>query len=65
MRKLVANSFGEALDRGRDGIAGRGHTCELPDANPFDYLTQLQRHVDELGANPAAWVPWNFLDQTR
>jgi len=21
------------------------HTCELSDANPFDYLTQLQRHA--------------------
>ena len=41
------------------------HTCELADANPFDYLTQLQRHADELVANPAAWMPWNFLEQTQ
>jgi len=29
------------------------HTCELSGANPFDYLTQLQRHADELAQNPA------------
>ena len=36
------------------------HTCELADANPFDYLTQLQRHASELAANPSAWMPWNY-----
>jgi hypothetical protein len=36
------------------------HTCELADANPFDYLTQLQRHAGELAANPSAWMPWNY-----
>jgi hypothetical protein len=38
------------------------HTCELAGANPFDYLTQLQRHASELAANPSAWMPWNFLE---
>ena len=28
------------------------HTCELSGANPFDYLTELQRHAEELTANP-------------
>jgi transposase len=41
------------------------HTCELADANPFDYLTQLQRHAGELVANPSAWMPWNYLQQTQ
>jgi hypothetical protein len=36
------------------------HTCELSDANPFDYLTQLQRHASELAENPRDWMPWNF-----
>lgn len=36
------------------------HTCELNDANPFDYLTELQRHAQELRANPAEWMPWNY-----
>ena len=24
------------------------HTCALNGANPFDYLTELQRHAEEL-----------------
>lgn len=36
------------------------HTCELNGANPFDYLTELQRHPAELKQNPAAWMPWNY-----
>ena len=36
------------------------HTCELSDANPFDYLTELQRHVRELAKHPAPWVPWDY-----
>jgi transposase len=41
------------------------HSCELAGANPFDYLTQLQRHTSELAANPSAWMPWNYLEQTQ
>jgi len=29
------------------------HTCELNGVNPFDYLTELQRHSAELKANPS------------
>jgi transposase len=36
------------------------HTCELNRANPFDYLTELLRHAEELKANPAEWLPWNY-----
>jgi transposase len=36
------------------------HTCKLSGANPFDYLTQLQQHADELAHNPAQWMPWNY-----
>ena len=36
------------------------HTCELCSANPFDYLTQLQRHAGELAQNPSEWMPWNY-----
>jgi transposase len=36
------------------------HTCELNGANPFDYLTELERHADEVAANPQDWMPWNF-----
>jgi transposase len=36
------------------------HTCELNGANPFDYLTELQRHAVELTAHPSEWMPWNY-----
>jgi len=36
------------------------HTCELNCANPFEYLTQLQRHAEELADNPSQWMPWNY-----
>ncbi len=36
------------------------HTCELCGANPFDYLTELERHADELSSNPRNWMPWNY-----
>ena len=36
------------------------HTCELCGANPFDYLTQLQRHAGDLVRNPRQWMPWNY-----
>ncbi len=36
------------------------HTCELNGANPFDYLTELQKHAAELAKNPPAWMPWNY-----
>jgi transposase len=36
------------------------HTCELNGANPFDYLTELQKHAEELPLHPADWMPWNY-----
>lgn len=36
------------------------YTCELSGANPFDYLTELELHADELAAKPADWMPWNY-----
>ena len=36
------------------------HTCELCGANPFDYLTELERHAAALSANPQNWMPWNY-----
>jgi len=35
-------------------------TCELSDADPFDYLTELLRHRDELKRAPQDWMPWNY-----
>jgi Transposase IS66 family len=41
------------------------HTCELSHANPFDYLTQLQRHAAELAESPRDWMPWNYALRWR
>lgn len=38
------------------------HTCELAEANPFDYLTALSRHAGAVAAAPSAWMPWNYPD---
>jgi len=33
---------------------------ELNGANPFDYLTELQKHATDPAKDPAAWMPWNY-----
>jgi len=38
------------------------HTCELNGANPFDYLTELQRHASEVAVAPGDWLPWNYRE---
>jgi len=38
------------------------HTCELNGANPFEYLTELQRHSADLSVHPAEWMPWNYRE---
>ncbi|MGA2068425.1 MAG: hypothetical protein ABSG86_25860 [Thermoguttaceae bacterium] len=37
-------------------------TCELCGANPFDYLTELDRHASAAASTPAAWMPWNYRE---
>jgi transposase len=36
------------------------HTAELNKVNAFDYLVALHQHHDEVVANPADWMPWNY-----
>jgi transposase len=36
------------------------HTCEHCGANPFDYLTTLQRHLRQMHEHPERWLPWNY-----
>jgi hypothetical protein len=36
------------------------HTCILNGGNPFDYLTQLQKHSSAVFKNPSQWMPWNY-----
>jgi len=38
------------------------YTCQLSNANPFDYLTVLHRNVDRLAREPAQWMPWNYSE---
>jgi transposase len=38
------------------------YTCQLNQANPFDYLTKLQRHAEAVAACPGSWMPWNYRD---
>jgi len=41
------------------------HTCQLHGVNTFDYLTELQKHAEELAACPAEWMPWNYRDASQ
>jgi transposase len=36
------------------------YTAELNGVAPFEYLVALQRHADQLRANPGDWMPWNY-----
>jgi len=37
------------------------HTCKLNGTNPFDCLTELQKHGEELAKHPA----WNYARSFR
>jgi transposase len=37
-------------------------TAKLANADPFDYLNQLQCHAPEVAANPSEWMPWNYRE---
>jgi transposase len=41
------------------------YTCELNGVNAFDYLTKLQTYSDKVAADPAHWMPWNYLDTLK
>jgi transposase len=38
------------------------YTCELCRANPFDYLTELERHAGRAASNLRDWLPWNYRE---
>jgi hypothetical protein len=38
------------------------HTCQLCGANPFQYLTAIERYADKLSTNPDRWMPWNYRE---
>ena len=41
------------------------HTCKLNGVNPFDYLTELQKHTNELSSQPDRRMPWNYRQMLR
>ena len=40
-------------------------TAKLANADPFDYLNELQRHAEEMADDPAVWMPWNYRETLR
>jgi len=38
------------------------YTCQLNEVNPFEYLTELQRHAEAIAMSPERWMPWNYRD---
>ena len=58
----LVNAIATYGAQGGDLFISLIHTCELNGANPFDYLTELQRHTEELKANPSEWMPWNYRE---
>jgi transposase len=36
------------------------YSCQLAKVNPFEYLTELKRHHQELVRQPEDWMPWNY-----
>ncbi len=35
-------------------------TCHMHQVDAINYLTQTQKHEDDIWANPGAWLPWNY-----
>ena len=62
LRLLLSGNQAIALENAALLFMSLIHTCELNKANPFDYLTELQRHSEELKQKPSEWMPWNYRD---
>ncbi len=41
------------------------HTAELAGANPFEYLSALQRNSKIVSKKPRDWMPWNYLETLK
>ena len=37
-------------------------TCRNVNANPFDYLTMIQKNAIDVINNPGKWLPWNYKE---
>lgn len=40
-------------------------TCQLAGVNPFEYLTEILRHKEEVARDPARWMPWNYREALK
>lgn len=66
LKKAILHRKNSLFYKTRNGAAAGDlymsliYTCQLCGANPFEYLTELQRHAQEVAAAPAAWLPWNY-----
>jgi transposase len=40
-------------------------TCELNQANPWEYLVAIQEHQKDVWKNPALWVPWTYENRLK
>ena len=38
------------------------HTCDLNGVDAFEYLTELQKHAEEVTRTPKDWMPWNYRE---
>lgn len=38
------------------------HTAQIRGANPFDFLTAIQRHAKAAADSPADWLPWTYRE---
>jgi transposase len=37
-------------------------TARMAEVDPFDYLTELQRHAAQVTERPADWMPWSYRE---
>jgi len=61
---IVERSLKKAILNRRNALfyKTQNGACELNGANPFDYLTELLRHPEELKRSPSEWMPWNYRE---
>ena len=41
------------------------YTCELSEANAFEYLNQLQLNAEAVKECPTQWMPWNYREHVK
>ena len=64
MLPLARRSHNEDASSGilRASFVFCGRARQLNEANPFDYVTELQLHAEALAAYPERWMPWNYRE---